>query len=66
MPNITDLLDDTIFYRQSNEDLIKTAYKFSAAQRDLASNCKEDSEFWHHVALADLLSALARRLAEEK
>lgn len=66
MPKLNDLLDDTTFYHKSNEELIKIAHSYSAAQRDIASKCSENNEFWHHIALADLLTALARRLSEPK
>jgi len=42
--------------------LITDAERFAAAQENMAARSKEDSEHWHHVALANLLREMASAL----
>lgn len=52
------------FDRMSLEELMLTARRYEAAQRDLAAKTNEDFTYWHHFALAQLLSELVERLSE--
>lgn len=47
---------------RTSEQLISDAEKFAAAQEDLAGRASEDSQHWHHVAVAGLLRELAARI----
>jgi hypothetical protein len=51
--------------KRSREQLIADAARFAAAQDDLAGRCSEDSQHWHHVALAMLLREMASALSSQ-
>lgn len=43
--------------------LLERAERFALAQEQMAADASEDSQHWHHVALANLLRELAAALA---
>lgn len=43
-------------------DLIESAERFALAQEDMAVRSQEDSQHWHHIALAELLRDMASAL----
>lgn len=47
---------------RTREQLVADAEKFAAAQEDLAGRSSEDSQHWHHIAVANLLREMAREL----
>jgi hypothetical protein len=43
--------------------LLERAERFAVAQENYAAQANEDSQHWHHVALANLLRELASALS---
>ena len=59
-------MKQTFFSHKSNDQLLEDAEKFSKAQRDMAASTTEDSTYWHHIAVADLIHELGQRLKQSK
>ncbi len=51
-----------IYHSKTDGELVAAAGEHAIAQQHLAANAQEDSQHWHHVALAQLLEELAARL----
>lgn len=49
--------------KRTIHQLIAHAHKFADAQSQIAAQAKEDSQHWHHVAVADLLREMASALS---
>jgi hypothetical protein len=48
--------------KRTPAELIEDAERFAVAQETKAAHSKEDSEHWHHVALAALLRDMAAEI----
>jgi hypothetical protein len=54
--------DSNPWRAKTDDELLHSADEFAAAQEQMAARAAEDSEHWHHRAVAWLLHELAARL----